>query len=400
MLSIPRSPAGSFPSSATSSRTPEPSSIRPLTPSPNTGPSSAVTDAAGSTRGARRLEEQAPYPAPDARARRTRRNWLVGAATLGVITAAVTLGVLAGTGHLGRAGAVSPTPAATPTATPSVPAEAEIVAADPLAWPHLDFTSDPSHTGWRAVALTFDDGPGEFNSTHHLHILDQLADFNLKATFLINGNASVDVLAEPSAQQAIRRTQAEGHTIGSHGVSHQHWPTLSRAALAADLQRNLDILRDPRVLGPGFELRYVRAPFGQPFQRNTADVSWVAPLTAPFGIHLGWGIDTKDYECAQRGQGPGCVVDRFVGQLNKGRGGLVLMHSLYAVTGDALPAMLQALWDRKYEIVTVDDIVQRAFGKNASEVMVRWQAQNYSPREVTASAMKACRLNNDLGTAP
>jgi peptidoglycan-N-acetylglucosamine deacetylase len=65
------------------------------------------------------------------------------------------------------------------------------------------------------VALTFDDGPGEWTEP----ILDALARHGAHATFFVIGSA-----AGPHAD-LIRRMDAEGHEIGNHTWSH---PWLAR----------------------------------------------------------------------------------------------------------------------------------------------------------------------------
>jgi peptidoglycan/xylan/chitin deacetylase (PgdA/CDA1 family) len=67
----------------------------------------------------------------------------------------------------------------------------------------------------RRVALTFDDGPGEWTEP----ILDALSRHGAHATFFVIGSA-----AGPQAD-LIRRMDAEGHEIGNHTWSH---PWLAR----------------------------------------------------------------------------------------------------------------------------------------------------------------------------
>jgi peptidoglycan/xylan/chitin deacetylase (PgdA/CDA1 family) len=68
-----------------------------------------------------------------------------------------------------------------------------------------------------ALVLTFDDGPG---SRLTLTVLDTLAKRNAKATFFLLGRNI------PGREEIVRRIEAQGHEICSHGYHHIHaWKT-------------------------------------------------------------------------------------------------------------------------------------------------------------------------------
>ncbi|KAH9908660.1 hypothetical protein F4778DRAFT_776944 [Xylariomycetidae sp. FL2044] len=81
--------------------------------------------------------------------------------------------------------------------------------------------ADPGH-----VALTYDDGPGEYTSD----LLGLLARYDAKATFFITGNNNGTGEIDDSSlpwPSIIRRTHAEGHQIAlAHLVSHADLTTL------------------------------------------------------------------------------------------------------------------------------------------------------------------------------
>ncbi|MCD8540485.1 MAG: polysaccharide deacetylase family protein, partial [Leadbetterella sp.] len=64
--------------------------------------------------------------------------------------------------------------------------------------------------GSERIALTFDDGPGEYTGA----ILDLLKEFNGKASFFLIGR---QVEKYPGL---VQRILSEGHTIGNHTYSH------------------------------------------------------------------------------------------------------------------------------------------------------------------------------------
>ena len=63
------------------------------------------------------------------------------------------------------------------------------------------------------VFLTYDDGP---NPAVTPQLLDLLREFGASATFFVTGES----LDHPEAASLLKRTLAEGHTIGNHGQIH------------------------------------------------------------------------------------------------------------------------------------------------------------------------------------
>ncbi|MBQ4651661.1 MAG: DUF5011 domain-containing protein [Oscillospiraceae bacterium] len=66
------------------------------------------------------------------------------------------------------------------------------------------------------IYLTFDDGPGPYTSW----LLDILANYNVKATFFVTGEAS-------DYNHLIGRAYREGHSIGVHTYSHNYYDIYS-----------------------------------------------------------------------------------------------------------------------------------------------------------------------------
>lgn len=83
-------------------------------------------------------------------------------------------------------------------------------------------------SGKKAVALTFDDGPDPFTTPEILRLLSK---YNAKATFFVTGeNAS-------EHPDLIKEIILQGHTIGSHTYSHDHWVLLrGRKRLTGEIQ--------------------------------------------------------------------------------------------------------------------------------------------------------------------
>lgn len=103
--------------------------------------------------------------------------------------------------------------------------------------------------GRRIVALTYDDGPNDPDTSQ---ILDVLKEEGVHATFFVVGRAAA---REPAA---LRRMVREGHAIGNHTWDHAHLNVLSRAAIDEELGRTEDAI----FAAAGVRTTIARPPFG------------------------------------------------------------------------------------------------------------------------------------------
>jgi peptidoglycan/xylan/chitin deacetylase (PgdA/CDA1 family) len=160
-------------------------------------------------------------------------------------------------------------------AKPCPPAAVKpIYAAPPLSG------GDPS---MRTVALTFDDGPGEFTS----RVLDILREKQVRATFFVVG----EMVAE--RPDVLRAIVDSGHLIGNHTWSHRTPPS-SMGWKAATLTR--EIARTGREItkATGQVPCLFRPPGG--VIKGAGKVSRNASLSMTI-----WSVDTRDWS----GQSPG-----------------------------------------------------------------------------------------------
>jgi peptidoglycan/xylan/chitin deacetylase (PgdA/CDA1 family) len=102
--------------------------------------------------------------------------------------------------------------------------------------------------GRRALALTFDDGPGESTPD----ILEILAEHHVPATFFQCG-ANVDRLP-----QIAREVAARGHEIGNHSYSHPYLFLRSPSTIENELRRAQETIERHTAVRPA----WFRAPYG------------------------------------------------------------------------------------------------------------------------------------------
>ncbi|MFG2456203.1 polysaccharide deacetylase family protein [Streptomyces sp. NPDC048523] len=180
----------------------------------------------------------------------------------------------------------------------------------------------------RTMVLTFDDGP---DPRYTPHILDTLAEYDVRAMFFVCGEMAVD------NQDLLARMADEGHIVGNHTWSHPLLTRLRRSRIRSEMERTSDVIEDAYGERP----EWFRAPYGA---WNRAAFQ----LGAELGMEpLAWTVDTLDWTT------PG--TRRIVGAVEHGAapGVVVLSHD---AGGDrsqsvrALRAYLPQLIDSGYHI--------------------------------------------------
>ena len=181
------------------------------------------------------------------------------------------------------------------------------------------------------VALTFDDGP---SGKYTRKLLDGLYDRGVQATFLLCGYRMKDY---PDLTQRI---VDEGHEIGYHGYTHKNMQSMSRRAIAQELEDSQTLL--PEGCRPVF----LRPPGGccSDAVRQVAQVRNLAIL--------GWSVDPRDWATHDTAS-----IERFVLK-NVKDGDIVLLHDMSDSSVKAALDIVDVLLEKDYEIVTVSRLVR------------------------------------------
>jgi len=182
---------------------------------------------------------------------------------------------------------------------PMLPALLAAVVAAIALVPSTPIHASPAPCAGGAIALRFDDGPyPETNA-----ILDQLAEYHMKATFFVVGE---QVQQYPAIVQRIIQ---EGHQIANHTWSHPALADLTPAQVAQELRSTQDLVRQltgftPTLAGP---------PYG-----STSDM--VRAQMANLGLR-------EVLKSRDSGDWDGADVEQIVGGLQLvPPGGIYLMH--------------------------------------------------------------------------
>ena len=188
------------------------------------------------------------------------------------------------------------------------------------------------NTGEQAVALMINVDWGE-------DILPQMLDIlkskSVKATFFMTGRFA------KKFPELVQRIAQEGHEIGNHGYSHPHVDKLSVEANQKEIQNTEQVFQELKV-------QWAKI-FAPPYGEHKAHVVEAADALGYKTIM--WTADTLDWQNPD----PETIVKRVLGKADKGA--LILMHPKEC-TLSAMPAIIDGLHARNYQLKTVTEIIQ------------------------------------------
>jgi peptidoglycan/xylan/chitin deacetylase (PgdA/CDA1 family) len=283
----------------------------------------------------------------------------------------------------------------------------------PIAFPYLGFVNNPGGNDPKAVALSFDDGPdgvgkpeGRAGKTNMSRVLDQLEAANVKATFFLCGGLFTNVHTDALAQADIKRMLAAGHHIGSHTFSHitLDAKTMSLAQAANEFTQNETAFEDPKAIGPSLlPFTMYRTPFGKPFQNGIVypptatsivpEIAGIAPSTPPNAVHVGWGIDSKDWDCVDKKQDSSCIMNNLETFFKKGASGVILLHAIHKLTADTMPQILASIKSHGYHIVMVEDFIKAKYGATSAEIARANAKATFDAETLTNAAIAATKTS-------
>lgn len=262
----------------------------------------------------------------------------------------------------------SPMPTTSPACAPLPPPSGARLSSPPLI-AHWEKPADPN-----VVVLTFDDGPDEAGVTDR--VLDILAAEKLHAAFFINTRAIGTLTTSATMQKTLARIVAEGHELGNHSAHHLDLATLDAAAVEAELatvEADVASIASKLPCAPTWSL--TRAPFGSPYLSGTTEqLDTVSHVMGKHGVHIGWSIESLDWQCQGK---PGCANEwknRVLGRVDLGRRGAILMHSTVSETADALPSLIGELRKRGLTFGSVEGLVRAKYGKSSAQLTVDYRA--------------------------
>jgi peptidoglycan/xylan/chitin deacetylase (PgdA/CDA1 family) len=185
----------------------------------------------------------------------------------------------------------------------------------------------------KCIALTFDDGPGQYAGT----LLDTLKKYDAKVTFFLEGQY---VKSRPAY---VKRMAAEGHELGNHSYSHPDFTKSEAGTIKSEIQKTQDAVKK----ASGVEPKLLRPPYG------LADLQ-VSDIAAQYGMPMIlWTAGSQDWSTKNVEAIKKKTLE--VAQPN----GIILMHDWVKQTVDAMPSIIKTLENKGYHLVTVSDVVKQ-----------------------------------------
>lgn len=179
------------------------------------------------------------------------------------------------------------------------------------------------------VALTFDDGP---HPVYTPQLLDGLNERDVHATFFVVGK---NILGN---EALLKRMETEGHLIGNHTYSHVKLSELDIARACAEVEKTNALICEVT----GKEPEFIRPPFGE----------WKKAMECSFEmIPVLWDVDPLDWTT----KNTALVVERVLKDTKPGD--IILLHDYYQSSVDAALEIVDALTERGYKFVTVDELI-------------------------------------------
>lgn len=179
------------------------------------------------------------------------------------------------------------------------------------------------------VALTYDDGPGQYTEK----LLECLKENNAKATFYMLGQNAEQF------PEIVKQLKDAGMELGNHTYDHQILTTLSENQISDEI-RNADAAIEKGAGVPADSLR----PPGGSLDETVQELAGM-PI-------IKWSLDTKDWKTKSEDKTYQKVID------NVQDGSVVLMHDIHEWSVNASLRLIPELVEKGYKLVTVQELAE------------------------------------------
>lgn len=214
------------------------------------------------------------------------------------------------------------------------------VTPEPVIIPELE-KSDPDNP--KRVYLTFDDGP----SVNTPRILDILKEYNVKATFFVNGKTT------DFSKEMYKRIVDEGHTLAMHSYSHSYEDIYASVnAFSKDINKLADYLEEVTGVRP----KYYRFPGGSSNNNTKVSIKKLIKHLNSKGIrYFDWNVQNSDAQARVLSKEE--LVANVVTGVNRYQDSIVLMHDARSKdnTVESLPILIERLQQSGAQILPIDD---------------------------------------------
>ncbi len=184
--------------------------------------------------------------------------------------------------------------------------------------------------GKKAVAITFDDGPGQYTE----RLLEGLKERNARATFFMVGSC-----VEQYPETLPLMVQG-GHQLGNHTYNHTDITTISNKEMNDQITKTDDAIFN----ACGQRSTAFRPPYGA----HTNDTNLAIDKTITL-----WSLDTEDWNKDSAES----VRDIIVSKCKDGD--IILLHDIHETSVDGALLAIDELQKQGYLFVTVNELLTR-----------------------------------------
>lgn len=179
----------------------------------------------------------------------------------------------------------------------------------------------------KQIAITFDDGPGNYTE----ELVDILKDNKARSTFFILG---INISGH---EEVLKKSFANGNEIGYHSYNHQNFLRQEIDEIIVEFNKSNEELI--AAIGSGFTL--IRPPYGSINEKIKES------LDLPIIL---WNIDTEDW----RYKDPDYLVKYVLENVKEDS--IILFHDIHKTSVEAIEKLLPYLYVDGYQLVTISDL--------------------------------------------
>lgn len=181
----------------------------------------------------------------------------------------------------------------------------------------------------KTIAFTFDDGP----SSYDIDIINTLVDSHASATFFLVGNRLLNY------SKSVNHMVDNNMEVGNHTYDHKSLVKLSMEKVKEEITKTNDIFHNMT----NKEMKLLRPSYGAINKKVQKELNMPIIL---------WDVDTLDWKTRDANK----VYEVVMNDIEDGS--IVLMHSLYPSTRDAVNMLMPALYKEGYQVVSVSKLAE------------------------------------------
>lgn len=205
---------------------------------------------------------------------------------------------------------------------------------------HIDGVVEPINST-KFAYITFDDGP---SSKVTPAILDILKQYNVKATFFVNGTNI------KGKEEILKRIANEGHTIGNHTYSHKESLYNSLDSFKQEVNYTNELIYNIT----GVRCQAFRPPYGYNLKQSYKDYLASQEMTTYY-----WNVDPGD-STTKKPTSDGLISKVRTQISNKNGDVIIILHDMdnKVATQNAVRGIIKECWAKGFKVTNLKHDVE------------------------------------------